>query len=191
MTRRRRLCYPKTAVQEDAKKYRLRYLDDAVLREKSERVTALGATESDLLKAMAEIMANHRGLGLAAPQVGILKRIVLVHPSILPEGADDTVFVNPEVIWRSDDEEVEEEGCLSLLSIASPLARPARVAVKYTDVQGRERELEAEGLGARALSHEIEHLDGVLYIDHLSRLKRKIVRDRFRKLYRELGLEGR
>ncbi len=178
-------------MQEDAKKYRLRYLDDAVLREKSERVTALGATESDLLKAMAEIMANHRGLGLAAPQVGILKRIVLVHPSILPEGADDTVFVNPEVIWRSDDEEVEEEGCLSLLSIASPLARPARVAVKYTDVQGRERELEAEGLGARALSHEIEHLDGVLYIDHLSRLKRKIVRDRFRKLYRELGLEGR
>lgn len=178
-------------MKDDVKKYRLRYLDDALLREKSERVTALGVAESDLLKAMAGIMANHRGLGLAAPQVGILKRVIVVHPSILPEGADDTVFINPEVIWRSDDEEVEEEGCLSLLSIASPLPRAARVAVKYTDAQGRERELEAEGLGARALIHEIEHLDGILYIDHLSRLKRKIVRDRFRKLYRELGLEGR
>jgi peptide deformylase len=113
-----------------------------------------------------------------------------VSPSILPVGAD-TVLINPEVIWRSDDEEVEEEGCLSLRSVASPLARAARVAVKYADAQGREHVLEAEGLGARALIHEIEHLDGILYIDHLSRLKRKIVRDRFLKLYRELGLESR
>lgn len=171
-------------------KYNLRYLDDAVLREKSEPVTAFGEGEAELLKAMAEITVAHRGVGLAAPQVGVLQRIILVSPSILPEGAD-TVFINPEVIWRSDDEEVEEEGCLSLLSVASPLARAARVAVKYTDAQGREQVLEAEGLGARALIHEIEHLDGILYIDHLSRLKRKVVRDRFRKLYRELGLESR
>ncbi len=171
-------------------KYNLRYLDDSVLREKSEPVTAFGEGEAELLKAMAEITVAHRGVGLAAPQVGVLQRIILVSPSILPEGAD-TVFMNAEVIWRSDDEEVEEEGCLSLLSIASPLPRAARVAVKYTDAQGREQVLEAEGLGARALIHEIEHLDGILYIDHLSRLKRKVVRDRFRKLYRELGLESR
>ncbi len=174
-------------VKDDDIKYCLRYLDDDVLREKSERVEALGTTERELVKAMADVMVAHRGVGLAAPQVGALKRIIVVHPSLLPEGAD-TLFINPEVVWTSDDEEVEEEGCLSLLSVASPLARAARVAVKYVDAQGRERELEAEGLGARALVHEIDHLNGVLFIDHLSRLKRKQVRDHFRKLYRELGL---
>ncbi len=176
-------------MKKDNHTYRLRYLDDDVLREKSARVESFGQAESELLRAMADVTVRHRGLGLAAPQVGALKRIIVVHPSILPEGAD-TVFINPEVVWTSDDEEVEEEGCLSLLSVASPLARPARVAIKYVDREGRERELEAEGLGARALVHEIDHLNGVLFLDHLSRLKRKQVRDRFRKLFRELGLEN-
>ncbi len=177
-------------VKDDDIKYCLRYLDDDVLREKSDRVESLGTTERELIKAMADVMVSHRGVGLAAPQVGALKRIIVVHPSVLPEGAD-TLFINPEIVWTSDDEEVEEEGCLSLLSIASPLARPARAAVKYICAQGRERELEAEGFGARALVHEVDHLNGVLFVDHLSRLKRKQVRDRFRKLYRELGLGDR
>lgn len=177
-------------VKDDDIKYRLRYLDDDVLREKSERVESLGTTEGELIKALSAVMVMHRGVGLAAPQLGVLKRIIVVHPSILPEGAD-TLFINPEIVWTSDDEEVEEEGCLSLLSVASPLARPARVTVKYVDAEARERELEAEGLGARALVHEVDHLNGVLYIDHLSRLKRKQVRDHFRKLYRELGLGSR
>lgn len=150
---------------------------------------SFGQAESELLQAMADVMVRHRGLGLAAPQVGALRRIIVVHPSILPEGAE-TIFINPEVVRTSEDEDVEEEGCLSLLSVASPLARPARVTIKYVDREGRERELEAEGLGARALVHEIDHLDGVLFLDHLSRLKRKQVRDRFRKLYRELGLDS-
>jgi peptide deformylase len=177
-------------VKDDDIKYCLRYLDDDVLRATSERVESLGTTERELIQAMAEVMVSHRGVGLAAPQVGVLKRIVLVHPSILPEGAD-TLFINPEIVWTSDDEEVEEEGCLSLLSIASALARPARAVVKYVDARGRERELEVEGFGARALVHEVDHLNGVLFIDHLSRLKRKQVRDRFRKLHRDLGLEKR
>jgi peptide deformylase len=125
-------------VKDDDIKYCLRYLDDDLLREKCERVESLGTTERELIKAMADVMVSHRGVGLAAPQVGALKRIIVVHPSILPEGAD-TLFINPEIVWTSDDEEVEEEGCLSLLSIASPLARPARVAVKYINARG-ERE---------------------------------------------------
>jgi peptide deformylase len=177
-------------VKKSTKEYRLCLLDDAVLRETSEYVTAFRQAEGELVKAMAEIMFTHRGVGLAAPQVGVLQRIIVVHPSLLPEGAD-RVFINPEVVWTSDEEEVEDEGCLSLLSVASPLARPARATVKYVDAEGRPRELEAEGLGARALIHEIDHLDGVLFIDHLSRLKRKQVRDRFRKLHRELGLANR
>lgn len=177
-------------VKDDDIKYCLRYLDDGVLREKSERVESLGTTERELIKAMADVMVSHRGVGLAAPQVGVLRRIIVVHPSVLPEGTD-TLFINPEIVWTSDEEEVEDEGCLSLLSVASPLARPARAAVKYIDAQGRERELEVEGFGARALVHEVDHLNGVLFIDHLSRLKRKQVRDHFRKLYRELGLGDR
>ncbi len=173
-------------VNEDDTAHRLRYLDDAVLREKSENVKSVRTAESELIKALADVMVKHRGVGLAAPQLGVLKRIIVVHPSLLPEGAD-TLFINPEVVWTSDDEDVEDEGCLSLLSVASPLARPARVTVKYVDAEGRERELEAEGLGARALVHEIDHLDGVLFIDYLSRLRRKQVRDHFRKLYRDLG----
>jgi peptide deformylase len=135
-------------------------------------------------------MVVHRGVGLAAPQVGFLKRIVLVHPSILPEGAD-SLFINPEIVWSSDEQEVEEEGCLSVLSIPAPLARAAQVTVRYTDAEGRERELEAEGFVARALAHEVDHLNGVLFIDHLSRLKRKQIRDRFRKMHRDLGLDKR
>lgn len=177
-------------MSENDNKYKLRYLDDPVLREKSEAVDAFGEAEAEMVRGMARIMAVHRGVGLAAPQAGVLKRIIVVHPSVLPPGAD-TVLVNPEIIFRSDDEEIEEEGCLSLLSIAAPLARAARVAVRYDDVEGRERELTAEGFGARALLHEIDHLDGVLYIDHLTRLKRKLVSERFRKLHRELGLPGR
>ena len=168
-------------------KYKLRYLGDTLLREKSEAVDAFGAAEAELIRAMARIISAYRGVGLAAPQAGVLKRVIVVHPSLLPEGAD-TVLVNPEITYRSDDVEVEDEGCLSLLSIAAPLARAARVAVRYADMEGRARELEAEDFGARALLHEVDHLDGVLYIDHLTRLKRKLVRERFLKLHRELGL---
>jgi peptide deformylase len=177
-------------VTENDKEYRLRYLDDPVLREKSEAVEVFGRAEAEMVQAMTHIMAAHRGVGLAAPQAGALKRVILVHPSILPEGAD-TVLVNPQIVSCSDEVAVEEEGCLSLLSVAAPLERAARVTVRYADIEGHARELEAEGLGARALLHEIDHLDGILYIDRLSRLKRKLVRERFRKLHRELGLEGR
>ncbi len=176
--------------EENANGFHLRYLDDPVLRERSTPVETFGEAEDRLAHAMAAIMAAHRGVGLAAPQVGVLRRVIVVHPGLLPAGAD-AVFVNPAVIWRADERLEEEEGCLSLLSVAATLARPARLAVRYADAQGRERELEAEGLGARALLHEIEHLDGVLYIDHLSRLKRRLVRERFRKLRRELDTAGR
>jgi peptide deformylase len=176
-------------VNASANEYQLRYLDDPVLRKKSAAVEVFGEEEAALVRAMTAIMAAHRGVGLAAPQAGVGKRIIVVHAGLLPEGAD-TILVNPEVVSRSEEETTEEEGCLSLLSVATPLARPARITVRYRDVTGRPRELEARDFGARAVVHEIDHLDGVLFIDHLSRLKRKQVCDRFRRLRRELGLEG-
>ena len=90
-------------MKDDDIKYCLRYLDDDVLREKSENVKSVRTAESELIKALADVMVAHRGVGLAAPQLGVLKRIIVVHPSILPEGAD-TLFINPEIVWASDDE---------------------------------------------------------------------------------------
>jgi peptide deformylase len=179
-------CYPSATVDQEEIKRTLRYLDDDVLREKSVPLEKFGPEEARIVEAMAEVMIRPRGAGLAAPQIGVLKRIIIVHPSFLPEGAD-TVLLNPEIVACSKETETEEEGCLSLLSVAAPLARPSRVTVRYTDTKGKEREFEAEGMAARAILHEIDHLDGILYIDHLSRLKREFVCDRFRKLYRELG----
>ena len=167
--------------------YRLRFLDDPVLRKKAAAVPAWTAAEADLVRAMADVMVAHRGVGLAAPQLGVLKRVIVVHPGILPPGGD-TVLVNPAVVSRSEEELEEDEGCLSLLSVAAPLKRPSRAVVRYLNARGEPREMEVEEFGARAVLHELDHLDGVLYIDHLSRLKRKQVRDEFRKLYRELGL---
>lgn len=167
--------------------FRLHYLDEDVLRKKAAPVVAWTEEEERLVKAMAEIMVAHRGVGLAAPQVGVLKRVIIIHPSLLPAGAD-AVLVNPEIVSRSKEKITEEEGCLSLLSIAAPLARPASIVVRYYDRSGKPSEMEVTELGARAVLHETDHLDGILYIDHLPRLKRKMVRDQFRKLFRELGL---
>lgn len=151
-------------------------------------MTAFSEAEQRLVEAMAEIMVRHRGVGLAAPQAGVPARIILIHPSLLPAGCEN-IFINPEVVAVSREEEKEEEGCLSLLSIAAELKRPAKVAVRFTTAGGQQREVEAEGFGARALLHEIDHLNGVLFIDHLSRLKRREVTAAFMKLYRELGLD--
>lgn len=166
---------------------RLHYLDDPVLRQKSAPVDAFTEEDALLVEGMANLMAAHRGVGLAAPQAGVLRRIIVVHPSILPPGAD-AVLVNPEIISCSEETTEEDEGCLSVLSVAAPLARAGRVVVRYRNIEGHAREVTALDFGARALIHEIEHLDGILFIDHLSRLKRKAVTDQYRRLYRELGL---
>jgi len=168
---------------------RLHYLDDPILRRKSAPVDAFTEEDAVLVEGMAALMSAHRGVGLAAPQAGVLRRIIVIHPGLLPAGAD-AVLVNPEIVSCSEETVLDDEGCLSVLSVAAPLARPARIVVRYQDSAGREREVTAVDFGARALLHEIEHLDGVLFIDHLSRLKRKAVTDQYRRLYRELGLSG-
>jgi peptide deformylase len=166
---------------------RLHYLDDPILRRKSAPLDAFTEDDAALVDGMVAIMASHRGVGLAAPQAGVLRRIVVIHPGVLPPGAD-AVLVNPEIVSYSEETLEDDEGCLSVLSVAAPLARAARATVRYRDTAGREREFTAEEFGARALLHEIEHLDGILFLDHLSRLKRQAVVNQYRRLYRELGL---
>ena len=135
-----------------------------------------------LVPQMLAAMYAAPGIGLAAPQVGVNLRLAVV--DLRPDDAPaPIVLVNPEITRVSEDWAVREEGCLSLPGMYADVSRPARVAVRYWDLDGVPRELEAEGLMAACLQHEIDHLDGVLFVDHLSALKRNMI---LRRLAKEL-----
>jgi peptide deformylase len=130
---------------------------------------------------MAETMYAAPGVGLAAPQVGVSERLIVLDVRN-KEGATGLItLINPEII-EAEGRVVEEEGCLSLPGITENVARAERVLVRGHDLEEREREIEAEGLLAVALQHEIDHLEGILFIDRLSRLKRGIIQRKIRKL---------
>ena len=134
-----------------------------------------------LLPDMFATMYAAPGIGLAAPQIGVGLRFAVI--DLMPnETPAPMVLVNPEVIRVSEDWAVREEGCLSLPGQYADVTRPARVAVRYADMDGAPREIEAEGLLAACLQHEIDHLDGVLFVDHISALKRNML---LRKLAKE------
>jgi peptide deformylase len=152
-----------------------------VLREKSTPVERVDDDVRALLSDMFETMYEAPGIGLAAVQVGITKRIVTIDVAREGEDKRPMVFVNPEIIWSSDELSVYEEGCLSIPAYYEEVERPAKVRVRYQDEKGETRELEAEGLLATCLQHEIDHLEGKLFIDHLSKLKRDRVIKKFQK----------
>jgi len=158
-----------------------------ILRAKTRKVASsdLGQVEA-LLPSMFATMYAAPGIGLAAPQIGVGLRFAVV--DLMPDNASAPfVLVNPEVIRVSEDWAVREEGCLSLPGQYAEVSRPARVAIRYQDFQGALHEIEAEGLLSACLQHEIDHLDGVLFVDHLSALKRNML---MRKLAKELKLKA-
>jgi peptide deformylase len=127
-----------------------------------------------LLDDMLETMYAAPGIGLAAPQVGVLKRVFVA--DLGEEGARAPLFIiNPELVWRSEASNVAEEGCLSLPQQYGEVSRASEVRVRYLDRKGLEREIAADGLLARCLQHEMDHLDGILFTDHLSALKRALI----------------
>ena len=134
-----------------------------------------------LIDDMFETMYEAPGIGLAAVQVGVLKRIVTMDLSKKEGEKNPRVFVNPEIVWSSDDTSVYEEGCLSIPEVHEDVERPARVKVKFLDLDGKKHEEEAEGLYATCIQHEIDHLNGVLFIDHISKLKRDRIIKKFSK----------
>lgn len=152
-----------------------------VLREVSTPVVRVDDDVRALLSDMFETMYDAPGIGLAAVQVGITKRIITI--DIAREGEDKKpmVFINPEIIWSSDELSLYEEGCLSIPQYYEEVERPAKVRVRYQDEKGEAREMEADGLLATCLQHEIDHLEGRLFIDHLSKLKRDRVIKKFQK----------
>ncbi|HET7881624.1 MAG TPA: peptide deformylase [Acetobacteraceae bacterium] len=135
-----------------------------------------------LVPRMFATMYRAPGIGLAAPQVGVGLRFAIV--DLMPDDKPaPIVLINPEVVGRSDELATREEGCLSLPGQYADVTRPARVTVRYTGADGSRRQLEAEGLLAACVQHEIDHLDGVLFVDHLSALKRNMI---LRRLAKEL-----
>jgi peptide deformylase len=134
---------------------------------------------------MLETMYDAPGIGLAAVQVGEPIRMLVIDLSKEGEPKQPQIFINPEIVERSDDRSVYEEGCLSIPDYYAEVERPATVRVKYLDEHGKGHEIEAEGLLATCLQHEIDHLDGVLFIDHISKLKRDMVVRKFKKLAKD------
>lgn len=158
---------------------RIRLYPDPVLRERSVRVEAFDEDLARLAADMTRAMLEGRGLGLAAPQVGVLKRLVVVSPD--GEPGREAVLINPEII-HSEGSERADEGCLSFPGIYVKVNRHARVVVRYQDVAGEAHEMEAEGLLARAIEHEVDHLDGRLLVDRMSQVQRMANRRRLREL---------
>ncbi len=140
-----------------------------------------------LMDDMLETMHAANGIGLAAPQVGVLKRIIVVDVARPEEPPQPWRMANPEIVWAGDDAVAGEEGCLSLPEQYAEVARPSHVRVRYLDHQNEMRELAASGLLAKCIQHEIDHLDGVLFVDHLTSLKRGIILRKLAKQKRQMA----
>jgi peptide deformylase len=156
-------------------------LPDPKLRLVSKPVEKIDGEVRRLIEDMFETMYDAPGIGLAAIQVGEPKRIVTVDLGKKDAPRAPQVFINPEIVDSSDELSLYEEGCLSIPDIHEDVERPARVRVRYLDADGKPQEVDAEGLLATCLQHEIDHLNGVLFIDHISKLKRDYILRKFVK----------
>ena len=148
---------------------------DPGLKQVSAPVKEVDASVRKLMDDMLETMYQAPGIGLAAPQVGMLKRVIVLDLAREGEEAQPLRIANPEIVWVSDDDATYNEGCLSVPEHYADVVRPAACRVRYLDQDNKRQEIEAEGLLATCLQHEIDHLDGILFIDHLTALKRNII----------------
>ena len=164
-------------------------LPDKRLRLVSEPVATIDAEVKKLVADMFETMYEAPGVGLAAVQVGVPKRIVTIDATRGEEEKQPFVLINPEILWASDEKSVLEEGCLSIPEYIDEVERSAKVKARFLDLEGRTIEVEAEGLFARVMQHEIDHINGVLFIDHLSKLKRDRVEKKFVKVAKREAAE--
>ncbi|WP_374472484.1 peptide deformylase [Phenylobacterium sp.] len=153
-----------------------------VLKQVSEPVDQVTDETRALMDDMLETMYAAPGIGLAAIQIGVPKRIIVMDLARPEEEKQPRYFVNPEILWASDDTAPYEEGCLSVPEYYDEVERPARVRLRYMNYQGETVEEDADGLYAVCIQHEMDHLNGVLFIDHLSRLKREQAVKKVRKM---------
>ena len=156
-------------------------LPDARLRQKSAPVGPVTDEIRALAADMLETMYDAPGVGLAAIQIGVARRVVTIDTSKDEADRRPQVFLDPEIVWASEEKRIYDEGCLSIPDYYGEVERPDRVRVRFRDLTGETREIEADGLLSTCIQHEIDHLDGVLFIDHLSKLKRDRVTKKFAK----------
>lgn len=154
------------------------------LKKKSVPITIINDSVRELVRDMVETMYDAPGIGLAAPQIGVHQRVIVIDTAAKNEAPDLIVAINP-VIVHAEGEAYEEEGCLSVPDYAANVRRHARVIVKALDLEGVERTWKAEDLLAIAFQHEIDHLEGILFVDHLSALKRELFQRKARKAAEE------
>ena len=160
---------------------------DPILRDKSEIIEKVDDELRTLLDDMLETMYAAPGIGLAAVQIGILKRLIVIDISKDKEKKNPLFLINPKIISRSKKTSVYEEGCLSLPGYFAEIERPAECRIKFVDYNGKEKELSADGLLATCIQHEVDHLNGVLFIDYLSKLKKDMIVKKLIKHKKELN----
>jgi peptide deformylase len=148
---------------------------DPVLKAKALPVETVDAELRQLMDDMLETMYAAPGIGLAAPQVGVSKRVIVMDIAHEDEPKAPLFMANPELVWVSDEDSTYEEGCLSVPEHYADVVRPAEIRVTYLDRDGKKQELKADGLLATVIQHEMDHLEGILFIDHLSSLKRNMI----------------
>ncbi|QLH38906.1 MAG: peptide deformylase [Defluviicoccus sp.] len=157
---------------------------DPRLKRRAEAVPQVDRNVRRLMDDMMTVMHDANGIGLAAPQVGVLKRVIVIDVSRPEDTPQPYRMANPELLWQSEDTLTGEEGCLSLPEQFGEVTRPNAIRVRYLDENGESRELEADGLLAKCIQHEMDHLEGTLFVDHLSSLKRNIILRRMAKTKR-------
>ena len=160
---------------------------DPILRKKSENLEKVDDELRGLLDDMLETMYSAPGIGLAAVQVGVLKRLIVIDISKEKDKKNPLFLINPEIISRSNKTSIYEEGCLSLPGHFAEIERPAECHVKYIDYTGKEKEIKANGLLSTCIQHEVDHLNGILFIDYLSKLKKDMILKKLIKHKKELN----
>ena len=160
---------------------------DTILRKKSEILEKVDSELKELMDDMLETMYAAPGIGLAAVQVGILKRLIVIDISKEKEKKDPLFLINPEIVSKSTNTSIYEEGCLSLPGYFAEIERPAECQIEYIDYDGKKKEMKANGLLATCIQHEVDHLNGVLFIDYLSKLKKDMIVKKLVKHKKELN----
>jgi peptide deformylase len=161
---------------------------DPRLKIKARPVAAVDDDVRRLMDDMLETMRSAIGIGLAAPQVGVAKRVIAVDVAREGEKPQPMMIANPEILWRSPELATASEGCLSLPEHYADVTRPEKIRLRYLDYQNEIREIEASGLLATCIQHEIDHLDGVLFVDHISTVKRGMILRKLAKAKRTRNL---
>mgnify|MGYP001809842663 FL=1 len=156
-----------------------------LLKQKAKPVAAVDGRVRKLLDDMVETMYEAKGIGLAAPQVGVLERVVVIDVHEKDEPPNPIKLVNPEIVWESPERTVYEEGCLSVPEQYADVTRPKAVRLRYLDENGVSHEIDAEGMLATCVQHELDHLEGTLFVDHLSMLKRNMILRKVQKMQKQ------